>query len=517
VSAGMRLRPSLIRLVSFLMVLHCLALPQASSQRASAIKKKGLTDALATGGLSVAELTKIIEERGVDFRLTYDTEEELRKAGATDPILDVARKHYRHAPSPQADRAKAASLVKSSRALFDAHNPTSALPVVNEALDLDPDNADAYVLRAQIYYASGDANRGQVDANIALQITPGSREAKQLLQTGKGPEIATASPNNSNNNTNNNTNNSGTEIPSAGRAGFLGFRMRPRNGVYVVVGALPYGSAARGGVLPGDVIVSANGMAFKDFFDQYLTPGKLTPGQTVSVQIQRQGQTLDLQLVSLPRPNAGDEAFNYYSKMIQQFPGNAEAYLYRAASYAQAKNYAPALADVNTFVRLNPGDSDGFNLRAGIKDAMGDKQGAQADLAAANNLNGTQNPQTNPPQGNVPQNNGNQNSVPANNNPAGDPALPGMWTLLEYNQAYKLTQNEDHLYFQGVGVLANGEAAKTTDKKGNVIYKGKWHLTNANGTISVWNFVLKKVTPQRIEGTVMTLGFTGQAVTFIPR
>ncbi|MGA2096461.1 MAG: tetratricopeptide repeat protein [Candidatus Acidiferrum sp.] len=510
----MRLRPALIRWVSFLLLLQCLALPQAFGQHSTPIKKKGLTEALATGGLSVAELTKIIEERGVDFRLTYDNEDELRKAGATDPILDAVRKHYRHAPAPPADRAKAANLVKSSRALFDAHNPTSALPVVNEALDLDPDNADAYILRAQIYYANGDANRGQADANVALQIAPNNRDAKQVLQSGKGPEIAAASPNNST--TNNSTN--GIDLPAAGRAGFLGFRMRQKNGVYVVVATLPYGSAARGGIVTGDVALSANGIAFKDFFDQYLTPGKLAPGQTVNMQIQRQGQTLALPLVAMPRPNAGDEAITYYGRMIQQFPGNAEAYLYRAASYAQVKNYPPALADVNTYVRLNPGDSDGFALRAGIKDAMGDKQGAQADLAIAQNLNGTQNAQTDPSQGNAPQNNGgNQNTVPPNNNNAAVPAFPVMWTLLEYNQAYKLTQDGDHFYFQGIGVLANGDAAKTTDKKGNVIYKGKWHLTNANGTVSVWNFVLKKVTPQRMEGTVLTLGFTGQAVTFVPR
>jgi tetratricopeptide (TPR) repeat protein len=513
VFAAMRLRPALVRLVSFLLLLQCLALSQALGQHSTPIKKKGLTDALATGGLSVAELTKIIEERGVDFRLTYDNAEELRKAGATDPILNSVRNHYRHAPSPQADRAKAASLVKSSRALFDAHNPTSALPVVNEALDLDPDNADAYVLRAQIYYSSGDANRGQADANIALQIAPGNREAKQLLQNGKGQEIATASPNNGNNSS---TSNSGTEIPSAGRAGFLGFRLQERNGVYVVIGALPFGSASRGGVLTGDVTLSANGLTFKDFYDQVLTPGKLAPGQAVNVQIQRQGQTLTLQLVALPRPNAGAEAIGYYGQMIQQFPGNAEAYLYRAAAYEQVKNYPAALADANTFLRLNPSDAQGLAQRAAIKDAMGDKQGAQADMAAANNLNAPQNAQTNPPQGNVPQNNGGQNNGQTNNTPAGDPALPLMWTLLEYNQAYKITQNEDHLYFLGVGVLANGEAGKTTDKKGNVIYKGKWHLTNANGSVSVWNFVLKKVTPQRIEGTVLTLGFTGQAVTFVP-
>ena len=507
----MRLPRVLARWVFFLFLFNCLAVTQAFSQHSTPIKKKGLIEALDAGGLSEAELTKFIVDRGVEFRLTYDNEEEIRKAGATDGMVDAVRKHYRRAPSPPADKAKAASLVKSSKALFDtAHDANSLMPVVNEALDLDPDNPDAYTLRARLYYSSGDGKRGQADAAIALQIAPGNAEARKLLQTGGGSEVATASPNNNSN--------AGTEIPSAGHAGFMGFRLRSRNGQYVVVGTLPYGSAARGGLLSGDITISANGMAFKDFYDQVLTPGRLMPGQTIRMQVQREGQQLELQLVTLPRPNPGNEALSYYNQIIQQFPGNAEAYLYRAAVYVQMKNLQAALGDANTFVRLNPGDPSGYDLRANIKSGLGDQQGAKADqdvsaamLSAENAGSGGRTQANNAPQDNTPQNN-----VPTNNNGA-LPAFPVMWTLLQFNQSYKLTQIQDHLYFQGQGVAATGEASKTTDKKGNVIYKGKWRQTNTNGTLSEWNFVLKRVGPDRIEGTVMTLGFTGQAVTFVPR
>lgn len=503
----MRFPLALTRWITFLLLIHCLVLPQAFSQHSTPIKKKGLTDALGTGGLSVAELTKIIEERGVDFRLTYDNEDDLRKAGATDPILDAVSKHYRHALAPQADRTKAATLVKSSKALFDAHDANSAMPVVNQALELDPDSADAYVLRARLYFTGGDAKRGQADANIALQIAPTNAEARRLLQNGGGSE-ATATPNTG-----------GTEIPSAGHGGFLGFRLLQKNGQYVVVGTLPSGSAARGGLLVGDVALSANGISFKDFYEQYLTQGKLAAGQTVNMQIQRQGQSLALQLVALARPNAGDESLRYFGQLIQQFPGNPEAYYYRATIYGQLKNYAAALADSNTFVRLNPGDVAGYEQRAAIKAAMGDQQGAKADkdaaasmLAAENGGNAGGKTQAN----NTPQNNVPQNNAPANNNNGATASYAAIWTLLEFNQSYKLTQLEDHFYFQGLNVNSTGEAGKTTDKKGNVVYKGKWRQQNANGTVNVWNFVLKKVTSQRIEGTVMTLGFTGQTVTFVP-
>jgi tetratricopeptide (TPR) repeat protein len=233
---------------------------------------------------------------------------------------------------------------------------------------------------------------------------------------------------------------------------------------------------------------------------------------------------LALQLVALARPNAGDESLRYFGQLIQQFPGNPEAYYYRASVYGQLKNYAAALTDSNTFVRLNPGDVAGYEQRAAIKAAMGDQQGSKADqdaaasmLAAENGGNATgKTLAKNTPQNNTSQNNAPPNNAPANNNPAATASYPAMWTLLEFNQSYKLTQLEDHFYFQGLTVNSTGEAGKTTDKKGNVVYKGKWRQQNTNGTVNVWNFVLKKVTPQRIEGTVMTLGFTGQTVTFVP-
>jgi tetratricopeptide (TPR) repeat protein len=497
----MRLRSEVTRWVCILLVVNCLALPRASSQHSTPIKKKGLIDALSIGGLTPAELAKMIDDRGVDFRLTYDNEEELRKAGASPPILDAARKHYRHAPTAPADRANAANLVKSSRALFDAHDPSSALPVVSQALEIDPDNADAYVLRARLYFASGEAERGVADANIALQIQPANGDARRLLQSGGKADVAVASPNTG-----------VAEVPAAGRQGFLGCRLRQQSGQYVVIGTMPSGSAARGGVLPGDVALSANGLSFKDFYEQYLTPGKITPGETINVQVQRQGQTLGLQLVALPRPNPGDEALAYFGQLIQQFPGNPEAYLYRAGTYVQLKNLPAALADTNMFVRLDPGDPSGYELRARIKTAMGDAQGGKADQDALARLNQAASAPATPSPANPPAYN-----APGNNVPAAPVAFPARWTLLQFNQAYQVTLNGDHLYFQGVGLSSTGEAGKTTDKKGSVVYKGKWRQKNANGTLSEWNFVLKTVTPDRMEGTVYTMVFTGEAVTFIPQ
>jgi len=491
----MRLPSQLARWGFFLLLLNCFALPRASSQHSAPIKKTGLIEALGTGGLSASELARIIGERGVDFRLTYDNEQDLLKAGASPDVLDAVRKHYRHASVSTADRAKAANLVRSASALLDAHNADGALPVVNQALELDPDNADAYALRAKLYFASGDSKRGMADANIALEIDPGNNGAQQLLRPGRNVEAATANPSTS----------SG-EIPAAGHQVWFGFRERPRKGQVVVLGVLPNSSAERGGLLPGDVTVSANGMSVNDFFEQFVKPGKLAAGTPVNLVILRQGQQVALQLTAQPRPNPGDEAIRYFGQLIQRAPGNPEAYIYRAAAYADLKNFPAAMQDVNTFIRLNPSDPQGYEVRAFIKTSQGDPAGAKADQDQAARLM---------PPDNVaaPGNSGNPGNNP---NAAAAIPFPERWTLLQYNRSFKIKQIENHIYFQGLNIQATADAEKGTDKKGNVVYKGKWHQTNANGTFSEWRMELKVVTPQRIEGTVYTKIIAGDTVTFLP-
>jgi tetratricopeptide (TPR) repeat protein len=474
-----------------LLLLLCLAPLQASPQHSTPIKKKGLIDALGTGGLAPTELIDLIDQRGVNFRLAFDDEEDLRNAGASPAVLEAVRKHYRSTAISPADKTNAANLLKSSRALLDAHDANSALPVVNQSLALDPDDAESYILRGRIYLAAAQPKKAEVDFEIALQIAPGNAEAKRFLATAKNPGSVMAA-----------SAAGGLDIPAAGHVGFMGFRREIRNGQPTVVGVLPLGSGARAGLMVGDVVVSANGIAFKDFVDQFITPEKVTPGMAVQLQIQRQGQQLELQLVAMPRPKIGDEGINYFGQVIQQFPGSPEGYLYRASVFGQLKNYAASLEDWNMFVRLDPDDLVGYVERAKVKTALGDQAGAKADLDEVARLNPSSaaaapNAQT-----------GSQ---------ANTTAFPERWNLLQLNKNFTLRQIQDHLYFQGIDIQATAEAEKTTDKKGNVVYKGKWRQQNANGTLSQWNMTLKTVTPERIEGTVLTLGFSGIAVTFIPQ
>ncbi len=494
--------------VLVLLLLHGAAFLQGAPQHSPPIKKKGLIDALGTGGLSAAELIDLIHQRGVNFRLAFDDEEELRNAGASPAVLEAIRKYYHSTPISPADKTNAASLLKSSRALLDAHDPNSALPVVTQALALDQDDAEAYVLRGRIYLAASQPKKAEVDFHIALQIKPGNAEAKQLLATAENPSNGEVSPAST-----------GMTIPAPGHGGYLGFRWHVLNGQIAVSGVLPLGSGARGGIQVGDVLLSANGLSMKDFAEQYVTPAKITPGMSVRFQIQRQGQPMELQMTALPRPAVGDEALNYFGQVIQLFPGNPEGYLYRAIVYGQLKNYNAALDDWNNFIRLAPEDPVGYGERAKIKTALGDQTGAKADQDEVTRLTA--------PANSAPPNQ--QAAVPARTSPGGNPGtnaaanaaamgpFPQNWNFLQYNKAFTVRMVSNHLYMQSTDNVIVADAEQTTDKKGVVVFKGKWRQRNTNGTISVWNMTLKTVTPQRIEGTVLTLIFSGEPVTFVPQ
>src|SRR5579862_9756966 len=95
-------------------------------------------------------------------------------------------------------------------------------------------------------------------------------------------------------------------------------------------------------------------------------------------------------------------------------------------------------------------------------------------------------------------------------------ALPPRWNLMQFNKNFTIREVDNHIYIQGVDVPVVADATKTTDKNGNVVYKGKWRQRNAYGVMQQWNLTLKTVTPERIEGTVLTLIVRGIDVTFLP-
>lgn len=68
-----------------------------------------------------------------------------------------------------------------------------------------------------------------------------------------------------------------------------------------------------------------------------------------------------------------------FTKIIEQNPDNADAYLFRAIAYYNLKDLETALKDVNKALEIQPLYAEAFDVRGCIKGDKGDKAGACED------------------------------------------------------------------------------------------------------------------------------------------
>lgn len=115
-----RFRSSIVCVLSL-----ALALSGMQSPAVKPITKRGLLEALKIGGLTQSELVRKIRERGVNFAVTAEVEQELRRAGAAPEVIQAARDNYHDTRSrPRSRRLGLGKMHRSrpSRALFNGRS-----------------------------------------------------------------------------------------------------------------------------------------------------------------------------------------------------------------------------------------------------------------------------------------------------------------------------------------------------------------------------------------------------------
>src|ERR1035437_3518651 len=89
-TGAMRIYPSLLAACLVLAVIGAIV-GHAHAQSAPKPLTKDDVVKLLTGNVPVKRVGQLVREHGIDFQLTPETESELRKAGAIDPLLATLR------------------------------------------------------------------------------------------------------------------------------------------------------------------------------------------------------------------------------------------------------------------------------------------------------------------------------------------------------------------------------------------------------------------------------------------
>ena len=72
-----------------------------------------------------------------------------------------------------------------AKALFDQHELSGSLEMVNSIIEGDIGNRDAFLLRARIYYKSQLWGKAMNDFGSVLEIDPDNQEAKSGIEMAK--------------------------------------------------------------------------------------------------------------------------------------------------------------------------------------------------------------------------------------------------------------------------------------------------------------------------------------------
>ncbi|MEJ7617355.1 MAG: PDZ domain-containing protein [Pyrinomonadaceae bacterium] len=281
------------------------------------ITKNGLLEALQIGGLTMGELVRQVQQRGVDFELTGEIEAELRKAGAKAELIRAVSAHRKAknefvktpgvvpstAPQPTPPRVALGLVVQDlTPALAASLKLRETRGVMVSVVEQGSLAAKAGVERKDVITAVNDVPINDTDgmrrqitrlpsgAALALTVLR-DNASRQLTITSAVSKDEARAP----------------ERPAASGKGKLGLRVEPLTAemaarlslanakglIVTVVDAS--GPAAAAGIKINDVIEELNGQAVRTIPEVEAALAKANSNR-VRIRIKRGGKPLEIEL-----------------------------------------------------------------------------------------------------------------------------------------------------------------------------------------------------------------------------
>lgn len=137
------------------------------------VTKNGLIKALKLRQFQTSDIVKIVNEQGVDFKITSDIQNELAKNGARPELLEAVRSHFRGALKVKPTNSNTYDgLISQAINLYESANSANrAIEILNQAVAIEPNKSRAYQMLGYVtLYGKRDFKKAEENMRKAIEL-----------------------------------------------------------------------------------------------------------------------------------------------------------------------------------------------------------------------------------------------------------------------------------------------------------------------------------------------------------
>ncbi len=225
--------------------------------------------------------------------------------------------------------------------------PASALAKAKQALSLDPDNAEAYSLRAAAYYELKRYPEAAADASAALRLNPGDPAARAVLKLAEGRGGSSGLyP-------------AGSSLGASGGPGGMGPAASPK--------ALAASADPRLAASASYARQAQRALGLRDYQAALDFAGRALELNALNAQ------AYNLRAIAYNRLRRYERALRDAEEGLRLDPRSGVLLASKAYALNKMRNFRAALAAADAALEINPNDAYAFRLRAEALSGLGDR------------------------------------------------------------------------------------------------------------------------------------------------